>query len=61
MKTSMQNVSEVLGPELIRVFKESCGTDKQALDEMIGEAMRALFQVKKEGGWRNYELSDYQE
>lgn len=58
MKATLQNANSVLGPELVTVFQETCGNDENALKQMINEAIRALSIMKREGGWRNYNIAD---
>jgi len=48
MKTSMHNAQAVLGPELIKAFKETFRNEKE-YNDMVEEAMRTFALLDDEG------------
>jgi len=58
MKSTIQNATTVLGPELVRAFHESCRGNKREMEELINEAIRALNFVKRDDDWNNETLID---
>jgi hypothetical protein len=48
MKPQISEVQEMLGDDIIQVFEETFGDDRQALAEILDEAMRAMKIVKQD-------------
>ena len=58
MKSLLHNARLVLGPELVSVFQETYGHNENELKEIINEAMRALYVVRRNGDWSNIQLPE---
>ena len=53
MKSTIQNATTVLGPELVKAFQESCRGNKREMEELINEAVRALHVIRRDNEWNN--------
>lgn len=58
MNTSIQSARAILGNELVKAMKETCGNDERAYKEMLDEALRAFRIIRKDYKWKKNEPTE---